>query len=136
MLTFDNPDGVAPPQARYSQVAVIDLGSARMIVPAGQTSTGLDGELIGAGDFRAQASRAFDNILGILAAHGAEASDIVKTTYYITDMAHRADLATVRDEKLGDHEAASTLLEVAGLASPDYLIEIDVIAVVSAVASP
>ena len=59
-------------------------------------------------------------------------TDIVKTTYYVTDMVHRADLASVRDEKLGDHEAASTLLEVAGLASPDYLIEIDVIAVVPA----
>jgi len=132
MLTFDNPKGVAPPQARYSQVALIDLGSARMIVPAGQTSTGLDGELIGAGDFKAQARQAFDNIIGILAAHGARTTDIVKTTYYVTDMVHRADLASVRDEKLGDHEAASTLLEVAGLASPEYLIEIDVIAVVPA----
>ena len=132
MLTFDNPDGVPPPQARYSQVALIDLGTARLIVPAGQTSTGLDGELVGAGDFTAQARQAFDNIIGILAAHGAGPTDIVKTTYYITDMAHRADLSSVRDEKLGDHEAASTLLEVGGLASPDFLIEIDVIAVVSA----
>ena len=131
MLTFDNPDGVAPPQARYSQVAVIDLGPARMIVPAGQTACDLDGNLVGGTDFRAQARSAFDNVIGILHAHGAGVTDIVKTTYYITDMAHRADLAAVRDEKLGEHEAASTLLEVKGLASPDYLIEIDVIAVVA-----
>ena len=132
MLTFDNPSGVAPPQARYSQVAVIDLGSARMIIPAGQTSNGLDGELIGAGDFTAQARQAFVNIVGILAAQGAKVTDIVKTTYYITDMAHRADLAEVRDEVLGDHEAASTLLEVSALASPEYMIEIDVVAVAPA----
>ncbi len=132
MLTFDNPDGVAPPQARYSQVALVDLGSVRMIVPAGQTATDLAGELVGPGDFVAQARQAFDNIVGILAAHGAATTDIVKTTYYITDMAHRAALAEVRDEVLGDHEAASTLLEVSGLADPGYLIEIDVIAVVAA----
>lgn len=129
MLTFDNPAGVAPPQARYSQVAVIDLGSARMVVLAGQTSTGLDGEIIGPGDFTVQARQAFDNVVGILAAHGAGVADIVKTTYYITDMAHRADLAAVREEVLGDHMPASTLLEVSGLASPECVIEIDVVAV-------
>ena len=132
MLTFDNPETVAPPQARYSQAAVIDLGSARMIVPAGQTSMSVAGELVGQGDFIAQARQSFDNIIGILAAHGAGVTDIVKTTYYITDMSHRADLGAVRDEKLGDHEATSTLLEVSGLASPDFMIEIDVIAVVAA----
>ena len=129
MLTFDNPAGVAPPQARYSQVAVIDLGSARMIVLAGQTSTGLDGEVIGPRNFTVQARQAFDNVIGILAAHRAGVTDIVKTTYYITDMAHRADLAAVRDEVLGDHMPASTLLEVSGLASPEFVIEIDVVAV-------
>lgn len=131
MLTFDNPAGVAPPQARYSQVAVIDLGSARMIVLAGQTSTGLGGEVIGPGDFTVQARQAFDNVVGILAAHQADVTDIVKTTYYITDMAHRADLAAVREEVLGDHMPASTLLEVSGLASPEYMIEIDVVAVLA-----
>ena len=128
-MTFDNPAGAAPPQARYSQVAVIDLGSARMIVPAGQTSTGLDGEVFGPGNFTVQARQAFANVVAILAAHGAGVSDIVKTTYYITDMAYRADLAAVRDEVLGDHMPASTLVEVSGLATPDYMIEIDVIAV-------
>ena len=129
MLTFDNPPGVAPPQARYSQVAVIDLGPARMIVPAGQTSTGLDGEIVGRGNFTVQAHQAFENVVGILAAHGAGLADLVKTTYYITDMAHRADLAAVRDEVLGDHMPASTLMEVSGLASPEFMIEIDVVAV-------
>jgi enamine deaminase RidA (YjgF/YER057c/UK114 family) len=132
MLMFDDPGGVAPPQARYSQVAVVDLGSARLIVPAGQVPVAADNQLVGAGDFTAQARQAFDNVIGILAAHGASVTDIVKTTYYVTDMAHRPDLAEVRQEKLGGHLPTSTLLEVAGLANPDHMIEIDVIAVVSA----
>lgn len=131
MITFDNPDGVGPPVARYSHVAVIDLGSATLLVLAGQVPFDSAGETVGRGDFTTQARRAFANIETILTAHGAALSDIVKTTYYITDMAHRSRLSAVRDEFLGDHEAASTLVEISALSSPEYLIEIDVLAAVS-----
>jgi len=131
MVTFDNPVGLGAPVARYSHVAVVDLGAATMLVLAGQVPFDMDGEDVGIGDFRTQARQAFANITAILTAHGAAVTDIVKTTYYITDMSYRSDLSAVRDEVLGEHEAASTLVEISALSSPNYLIEIDVMAVVS-----
>lgn len=132
MITFDNPDGVGAPVARYSHVAAVDLGVATMLVLAGQVPVGPDGGHVGVGDFAAQARQVFANVATILRAHGAEVTDIVKTTYYVTDMTHRSQLSAVRDEVLGDHEAASTLVEISALSSPDYLVEIDVTAVVPA----
>jgi enamine deaminase RidA (YjgF/YER057c/UK114 family) len=132
MISFDNPPGVGAPVARYSHVAIIDLGTATMLVLAGQVPVGTDGEHVGGDDFGAQARQAFANVLNILEAHGAGPADIVKTTYYVTDMANRPELSAVRDEALGDHEAASTLVEINALSSPEYLVEIDVMAVVPA----
>jgi enamine deaminase RidA (YjgF/YER057c/UK114 family) len=129
MKTFDNPAGTHAPLARYSHVAILPLGAATMLVLAGQVPVRANGEHVDPEDFTAQARQAFANVVAILDAHGAAATDIVKTTYYITDMSHRSQLSAVRDEVLGDHETASTLVEINALSSPDYLIEIDVMAV-------
>jgi enamine deaminase RidA (YjgF/YER057c/UK114 family) len=135
MVTFDSPAGVGAPNASYAHVAVVDLGSATMLVLAGQVAIGPSGDLVGVGDFSAQARQCFANVAAILGAHGAMLTDVVKTTYYVTDMANRARLAEARDEALGDHLATSTLVEVSGLASPDFLVEIDVMAVVDKTAA-
>jgi enamine deaminase RidA (YjgF/YER057c/UK114 family) len=56
-------------------------------------------------------------------------ANIVKLTTYVTDMAYRADLAPIREEFFGRKGPASTLVEISALAHPDWMIEIEAIAV-------
>jgi enamine deaminase RidA (YjgF/YER057c/UK114 family) len=56
-------------------------------------------------------------------------ANIVKFTTYVTDMRYRADLASLREEFLGKKGPASTLVEISALAHPDWMIEIEAIAV-------
>ena len=75
-----------------------------------------------------QARLVWRNIGEVLAAAGMGISDIVQLNMLLTDRADGAGARTVRDEALGDHRPASTLMFVAGLARPEWLIEIDFIA--------
>jgi len=54
---------------------------------------------------------------------------IIKITTYVTNMAYRVDLAPIREEFLGKKGPASTLVEIPSLAHPDWMIEIEAIAV-------
>jgi 2-iminobutanoate/2-iminopropanoate deaminase len=98
----------------------------RMVFGSGQTGVDDDGR-IGVG-IEEQAQLTWRNIREVLAGAGMEISDIVQLTMYLL---HREDLPTaraVREEVLGDHRPASTLVYVAGLANPDWLIEVDFVA--------
>jgi enamine deaminase RidA (YjgF/YER057c/UK114 family) len=57
-------------------------------------------------------------------------ASIVKLTTYVTDMGYRIDLAPIREEFFGKKGPASTLVEISALAHPDWMIEIEAIAVV------
>jgi enamine deaminase RidA (YjgF/YER057c/UK114 family) len=57
-------------------------------------------------------------------------ASVVKITTFVTDMRYRADLAPIREEYLGKKGPASTLVEIGALAHPDWMIEIEAIAVV------
>jgi len=97
---------------------------------AGQVAMALDRSIVGVGDFEAQCVQAYENLKRVLAAAGATMDDVVKTTTFITDLAHLPILRAVRPRFLGDPGPAGTLLVVKSLASLDYLIEIEAIAVV------
>jgi enamine deaminase RidA (YjgF/YER057c/UK114 family) len=128
-VTFDNPAGVAAPIGSYSHVARIDLGAATLLFVSGQVALGPDGQLVGRGDPAAQADQVFANIQAALEAHGAALRDIVKLTTYLTDIAYRAPVAEVRARVMGDARPTSTLVAVSALATPDYLVEIEAVAV-------
>lgn len=130
MVTFHNPSSVAAPVGKYSHVVVIDLGSAQMLMTAGQVALNPQGELVGKGDMAAQTEQVYKNLQAILEAHGAKLSDIVKANIYITDMQAIGQLAGVRNRFMGDHAPISTLVEVSKLAMPDLLVEIEVTAVI------
>ena len=117
--TLNKPNG-------YTHV-VIAKGS-RMIFIAGQTSTDKDGNIVGKGDFRAQATRVFENLKLALATAGASFNDVVKVGVYLRDMADREAINTVRRRYFGDARPASTLVQVSALAHPDALVEIEAIA--------
>jgi enamine deaminase RidA (YjgF/YER057c/UK114 family) len=120
-----NPTGVAGPFGSYSHGIEVE-SPMRLVFGSGQTGVDTDGRI---GDGIEEQSRLlWRNIEGVLAGAGMEISDIAKLTMLVV---RRDDLPTarsVRDEFLGDHRPASTLQFVAGLAHPDWLIEVDFIA--------
>jgi 2-iminobutanoate/2-iminopropanoate deaminase len=91
------------------------------IFMAGQTASG-DG-------MEAQARAVFAKINKLLEAAGATMADIVKMTVYVTDISKRPEFGKVRNELFPGTKPCSTLVEVKGLASPDWLVEVDVTAI-------
>jgi enamine deaminase RidA (YjgF/YER057c/UK114 family) len=94
----------------------------------GQTAMDLDGNIVGIGDAAAQSENAMRCVKTLLEEAGAQLQDIVKITIYITDRADRAAVYRVVGKWLKGVYPVSTGLIVQGLARPEYLMEIDVIA--------
>jgi enamine deaminase RidA (YjgF/YER057c/UK114 family) len=125
MTKIYNPDGVSPPVAAYSHAAVVPGGTELLII-AGQVGVDADGNL---GDGIAeQAERACRNIATILAAEGLKPADIVRLQVFLTDRADREAAGQARAKVFGDAKPPSTLLVVAGLATPEFLIEVEAMA--------
>ena len=97
---------------------------------SGQVAMNAQGELVGRGDVGAQADQVFANLRTVLGAVGATFRDVVKLTTLCTDQVGIPKIREARARALGDHTPASTLIVVAGLASPDYLLEIEAVAVI------
>ena len=120
--------GVFDP-ATYSQG--VKVSSAQTILfLSGQVAYEKDGSPAFRGDFKAQARGAFDCIRRLVESQGGTRASVVKITTYVTDMRYRADLAPIREEFLGKKGCASTLVEIRALAHPDWMIEIEAIAVI------
>lgn len=96
----------------------------------GQVGTDFDGNLVGPGDPRAQAEQAMKNVRQLLEEAGSELGHIVKTTTYITDPRYREPVYREVGRWLKGVYPISTGLVVAGLAQPEWLMEIDIIAVI------
>jgi enamine deaminase RidA (YjgF/YER057c/UK114 family) len=96
----------------------------------GQTAQTLAGQIVGIGDPAAQAENAMSCVEVLLEEAGARLEDIVKITVYITDRVYREPVYNVIGRWLKGVFPVSTGLIVEGLAQPEYLMEIDVIAVI------
>ncbi len=107
---------------RYTNVVVAN-GFAFV---AGQTAFDTNGDVVGVGDFRAQAEQTYRNLKVTLDAVGAGPQDIVKVTNYVLDRANLPILVEVRRAILGELRPASTAV-VAGLARAELLVEVDAI---------
>jgi reactive intermediate/imine deaminase len=99
------------------------------IYVSGQVAYDANGNLVGAGDIKAQTRQVFENISTILAAAGVGLKDIIKINTYITDQSKFMDMLEVRREIFGEHLPASTAVVVAGLAFSGLLIEVEAIAI-------
>jgi enamine deaminase RidA (YjgF/YER057c/UK114 family) len=127
---FINPPGLSTPRG-YTHVVTTPPG--RLVFIAGQVATDANGQLVGAGDLRAQAEQVFENLKTALAAAGATFADVVKGTTFIVGYKpeDRAIIAEVRSRYLhAEQPPTSTLVGVQALALPEFLIEVEVIAVV------
>lgn len=96
---------------------------------AGQVAYDKDGSVKHAGDFKAQAREVFRCIKSLVETAGGRMENVVKLNTYLTDIRYRADLVPIREEFLGKKGPASTLVQVSALAHPDWLIEVEAIAV-------
>ena len=125
MLKIHNPDTVAPPASIYSQGIEVPP-NARWLHIAGQVGVKPDGVM--AKGFEAQCKQTWENLIAVLHSAGMDIPDLVKVNGYITDKADVAAFREVRVPYLGDTRTAFTLVVVADLASPDWLVEIDAVA--------
>jgi len=119
--------GVFDPQT-YSQGVKVTQAQSVLFL-SGQVAYTAEGGVAFRGDFKGQARGAFEAIKTLVESQGGTMANIVKITTYVTDMRYRADLAPIREEFLGRKGPASTLVEISQLAHPDWMIEIEAIAV-------
>ena len=121
-----NPEGVARP-AGYTHVVKVD----KTVYIAGQVSVDADGTVVGKGDPEAQVRQIWRNLGAAVKSVGGTLQNIVKTTTYITSTDYMGAVRKVRDEvHQGSNPPTSTLLVVSALANPDFMVEIEAIAVV------
>ncbi len=125
MLTRHNPDAIAPTFSAYSHGVEVAPG-ARWLHISGQVGVLPDGGL--ADGPVGQMEQTWSNVLAVLADASMGPHDLVKVTCFITRAEDVGLFRQVRDSLLEGAQPASTLVIVSGLASPDWLVEIEAIA--------
>jgi enamine deaminase RidA (YjgF/YER057c/UK114 family) len=113
----------------YSHLARIKDGKPVFI--AGQVALDSSGHLVGPGDFRAQAQQVFENLKSAVEAAGGSFSNIVKLNVYVIDRSDLPHYREIRDQFINvGNPPASTAVQVAALFRPEFLIEVEAVAVV------
>ncbi len=123
-----NAPGVVRPFGIFSSAAWQPEGHVLHV--SGHVSQAVDGTIVGRGDMRAQTRQTLQNIRDVLSAAGGIMDDIVKVTVFVTDVTEIEQIHEVRAEFFAKPYPASTLVKVAQLIDPDWLIEIEAIAVI------
>jgi reactive intermediate/imine deaminase len=111
---------------KYSQATRV----GDLIFVSGQAAVGANGEVVGEGDFAAQADQVFANLKSVLEAAGSDLSKVAKVTIYLTDASNFPTILECRGKYFSAPYPADTTVEVTGLALPGLLLEIEAIAVV------
>jgi 2-iminobutanoate/2-iminopropanoate deaminase len=117
-------------KAAYSHVVTV-TGPGKLIYTAGQLARDANGNVVGAGDMRAQLEQTFKNLDACLKAAGATWADVVKTNTFVTDYAAFSECRDVRMRHFGVAVPTSTTIQISGLAQPRAMVEIEMIAVVN-----
>ena len=124
-VTRSNPAAVRAP-AGYTHAIQI-TGDYRRLIISGQVGLALDGSVPSSGE--GQIAQAFANLRAILTENGMTVENIVKTTAFLTDRGLLGAYRQARGAVFAGHAPASTLLFVAGLADPAWVVEIEAEAV-------
>lgn len=120
-----NPEGMFKFKG-LSQIAE----AGQFVFTAGQVALDEKGNLVGGQDVEAQLRKVWDNVEFACRKAGGSLDSLVKTTTYIVSPEAFGAVAKVRTEKFGDGGPANATLIVAGLARPEWLVEIEAIAYV------
>ena len=116
-----NPPNFPEPQSNYSQGVVHNAATQRLVI-SGQVGVRSDGSI--AQGLDAQMQQTWDNFLAVLETAGFETADVVKVTLFTTVPALQ-EFRRGREQALAGHAPAATYVQVAGLADPDFLVEIE-----------
>lgn len=126
-LKLLNPDTM-PKSVGYSQLATATGGTIVFI--SGQVALDKSGNVVGKGDFRAQV-QVFENIKAAVEAAGGTFDDVIKLNTYVLDVAHVPEFRQVRDKYVNvKNPPASTAFQVSRLFRPEFLVEVEAVAVV------
>jgi enamine deaminase RidA (YjgF/YER057c/UK114 family) len=127
-----NPDSMAKPTAGYSQVAEVTGG--KIVYIAGQVSLDKSGNLVGKDDFRAQVQQVFENLKAAVQAAGGDFNSVIKLNYYCAESVDASQLPVlreIRDKYVNTaNPPTSTFVFVKRLVRPEWLIEVEAVAVV------
>jgi enamine deaminase RidA (YjgF/YER057c/UK114 family) len=128
-----NPETMFIPTAGYSQIA--EIRSGKLVYIAGQVPFDKSGSLVGPEDFLAQAEQVFRNIEAAVEAAGGSFSDVVKLNYFCVEAVDPSlipQILKVRDQFVDTkNPPTSTFVVVKRLVRPEWLIEIEAVAVVN-----
>ena len=133
MLSEDNfqlliPETM-PKSVGYSQVAAVTGG--KIVFISGQVALDKAGNIVGKDDFGAQVQQVFENIKAAVEAAGGDFSDVIKLNSYLLDFSHLQEFREVRDKYINlKNPPASTAVQVPRLFRPEFLVEIEAVAVV------
>jgi enamine deaminase RidA (YjgF/YER057c/UK114 family) len=124
-VTRSNPPAVRAPTGYTHAIQI--TGDYRRLIISGQVGVAQDGAIPSSAE--GQIAQAFANLRAVLTANGMTVGNIVKTTVFLTDRGLLDSYRQARGALFGDHAPASTLLFVAGLADPSFVVEIEAEAV-------
>ena len=128
-LVHIDPDGM-PSNPAFTQGVRID-GPGSLLVVGGQNGIGPDGAVV-SDDVGEQGAQALRNVLAVVEAAGATQADIAKLTIHVVGDADFGALYGAAQEVWGTQRTAVTVVRVAGLGSPDWLVEIEALAQIPA----
>lgn len=126
---ISHPDIFEPPGGGMYSAAFLVTGGKTLYI-AGQVGRDKGGKVVGPGDIRAQTRQAMENLGLLLAAGGATFADVVQSNIYVLDVSHKEVIREVRREFLVRPYPTSVFVQVGALAYPEFLVEIDAVAVV------
>ena len=130
-IEFLNPPQLCP---TFGWMHVVTATGGKTLHISGQVGINERGEVIGRGDLKAQTEQTFRNIELALAAAGATFRDVVKTSLFVVGLKpeHVPIIREIRSRYVwAEHPPASTLVGVSALVGPDWLIEIEAVAVIA-----
>ena len=120
---------IRQPSGHFSQAIAIEA-KGKLVFISGMTSRRADGTIAGVGDIEAQTRQVCENLKSAVEAAGGTMDDICRVDVYVRNMEHFDRIHKVRREYFKAPPPASTMVEVTKMTSPDYLIEINAIAVI------
>ena len=125
-VRYLNPETLSVPPG-YTHV--VEVRGGRTVYISGQVPLDKAGNVVGVGDFAAQTTQVFENLRLALASVGATFDNVVKNNMYVTDMSNIQTLRDIRVKYYGKNAPASTLVQIGRLARPEFMIEIELVAV-------
>jgi enamine deaminase RidA (YjgF/YER057c/UK114 family) len=123
-------DAIRKPSGHFSQATVVEA-KGRIVFVSGMTARRPDGTIAGIGDITAQTRQVCENIKSAMESAGGTLDHVCRVDVYVRNMEHFDKIHAVRREYFKPPLPASTMVEITKMTSPDYLIEINAIAVIS-----